>query len=48
MLYAIVAILLLLWLVGLATSTLLGGLIHLLLIIAVFVFAVNVIIPKST
>jgi hypothetical protein len=48
MLYFIAAILLLLWLVGLATATLLGGLIHLLLIIAVFVFAVNVIIPEST
>lgn len=47
MLYAIAALLLLFWLIGLATATLLGGLIHLLLIIAVFVFAVNVIIPKS-
>jgi hypothetical protein len=47
MLYAIIAILVLLWLVGLATSTFMGGLIHLLLIIALFGFVVNVMSPKA-
>jgi hypothetical protein len=41
MLYTIVAILIALWLLGLATSTTLGGLIHLLLVIALLVFVVN-------
>jgi len=41
MLYKIIAILVLLWLAGLATFIMLGGLIHLLLIIALFVFAVE-------
>lgn len=48
MLYKIIAILVLLWLVGLATFTMLGGLIHLLLIIALFVFAVEFVAEKST
>jgi Family of unknown function (DUF5670) len=46
--YAIAGMLALLWLVGIATSTLLGGLIHLLLIIAVFGFVVNVMSLKTT
>ena len=41
MLYTIVAILIALWLLGLATSTTMGGLIHLLLVIALIVFVVN-------
>jgi hypothetical protein len=41
MLYTLVAILIVLWLLGLATSTTLGGLIHLLLVIALIVFVVN-------
>ena len=41
MLYKVIAILVLLWLAGLATFIMLGGLIHLLLIIALFVFAVE-------
>jgi len=41
MLYKFIAILVLLWLAGLATFIMLGGLIHLLLIIALFVFAVE-------
>jgi hypothetical protein len=41
MLYTIIAILIILWVLGLATSTTLGGLIHLLLVIAVIVFVVN-------
>jgi len=43
MLYAIILILLVLWLLGLATSYTLGGLIHVLLVIAVVVFLMNVI-----
>lgn len=41
MLYKVIAILVLLWLAGLATFIMLGGLIHLLLIIALFVFTVE-------
>ena len=41
MLYTIVVILIALWLLGLATSTTMGGLIHLLLVIALIVFVVN-------
>lgn len=41
MLYKVIAILVLLWLAGLATYVMLGGLIHLLLIIALFVFTVE-------
>jgi hypothetical protein len=41
MLYTIVMILIALWLLGLATSNTLGGLIHLLLVIALVVFVVN-------
>lgn len=41
MLYKLIAILMLLWLVGLATFIMLGGLIHMLLIIALFVFTVE-------
>jgi hypothetical protein len=41
MLYKLIAALVLLWLTGLATFIMLGGLIHLLLIIALFVFVVE-------
>jgi len=41
MLRKIIAILVLLWLAGLATFVLLGGLIHLLLIVALFAFVVE-------
>jgi len=47
MLYAVIAILMLLWLIGMATSILLGGLVHLFLIIAVFFLIVNIMLPKS-
>jgi Family of unknown function (DUF5670) len=47
MLYKVIAILVLLWLAGLATFTMLGGLIHLFLIIALFVFAVEFMTEKS-
>ncbi len=41
MLYTIVAILIAIWLLGLATSTTMGGLVHLLLVIALIVFVVS-------
>jgi len=43
MLMTIVIILLVLWALGLATSYTLGGLLHVLLVIAVIVILVNVI-----
>lgn len=48
MLYAIILILVVLWVLGLATSYTLGGLIHLLLVIAVVIFLVNVIRGRRT
>jgi hypothetical protein len=47
MLYKVIAILLLLWLAGLVTFTMMGGLIHLLLIMALFVFAVEFMAEES-
>jgi hypothetical protein len=47
MLYKVIAVLVLLWLAGLATFIMLGGLIHLLLIIALFVFVVEFMTEKS-
>jgi hypothetical protein len=41
MLYKVIAILVLLWLAGIATFIMLGGLIHLLLIVALFVLVVE-------
>lgn len=41
MIYTLVAILLILWLVGLVTSYTMGGVIHLLLVIAVVVLIFN-------
>jgi Family of unknown function (DUF5670) len=46
-LYKLIAVLVLLWLTGLATFIMLGGLIHLLLIIAVFVFVVEFMTEKN-
>ena len=43
MLYTLVVILLILWLAGLLTSYTMGGLIHLLLVIAIVVILVRVI-----
>ena len=43
MLWTLVIILLVLWAVGLVTSTTMGGLIHLLLVVAVIVLLVRVI-----
>jgi hypothetical protein len=43
MLYTIVVVLLVLWLLGLVTSYTLGGLIHVLLVIAIIVILLRVI-----
>jgi hypothetical protein len=43
MLYTIVVVLLILWLLGLVTSYTLGGLIHVLLVIAIIVILLRVI-----
>jgi hypothetical protein len=43
MLYAIAVILVVLWLLGLVTSTTMGGFIHVLLVIAIIVVLFNVI-----
>ena len=41
MLYGLIVILVVLWVLGLATSTTLGGLIHVLLVIALVILVVN-------
>ena len=41
MLYTLIVVLLVLWLLGLVTSTTFGGLIHILLVIALIVLVVN-------
>ena len=43
MLYTIAAVMIALWLLGLVTSTTMGGLIHVLLVIAIIMVLVNVI-----
>lgn len=43
MLYALAIILVVLWLVGLVTSTTMGGFIHILLVIAIIVVLVRII-----
>ena len=43
MLYTIAVVLLILWLLGLVTSTTMGGFIHILLVIAVVMILVNLI-----
>ncbi len=48
MLWTVVAILVVLWLVGLLTSTTFGGLIHLLLVIALIVFIVNMLTNRRS
>jgi len=43
MLYTIAVILIVLWLLGLVTSTAMGGFIHILLVIAIVMILVNLI-----
>ena len=48
MLWTIVVILLILWFLGLVTSYTMGGLIHILLVIAIIVVVVNLIQGRRT
>ncbi len=48
MLWTLVVILLVLWLLGLVTSYTLGGVIHVLLVIAVVVIVINLIQGRRT
>lgn len=48
MLWTIVGVLAVLWLLGVVTSYTMGGLIHILLVIAVLVFLVNLISGRRT
>ena len=43
MLYTIAVVMLILWLLGLVTSTTMGGLIHILLVVAIVMVLVNLI-----
>jgi hypothetical protein len=43
MLYGLILVLVVLWALGLATSYTLGGLIHILIVIAVVIFVMNLI-----
>jgi hypothetical protein len=43
MLYTIAVVLIILWLLGLVTSTAIGGFIHILLVVAVIMILVNLI-----
>ena len=47
MLWAICVILIVLWLLGLVTGTTMGGLVHILLVIAVIVVLVRIITGKK-
>lgn len=47
MLYTLAVVLLILWLLGLVTSTTLGGFIHILLVIAVVMVLLRVISGRS-
>jgi hypothetical protein len=48
MLYTVILVLLALWLLGLVTSYTMGGLIHLLLVIALVMFIFNLIQRRRT
>lgn len=48
MLWTIIAILVVLWLIGMITSYTAGGLIHILLVIAIVVLLVNLITGRRT
>ena len=47
MLYTIAVILLILWLLGLVTSTTIGGFIHILLVVAIVLVLVRIITGRS-
>ncbi len=46
MLYTIAVVLIILWLLGLVTSTVLGGFIHILLVVAIIAILVRIINGK--
>jgi len=48
MLWTIIGVLAVLWLLGVVTSYTMGGLIHILLVIAVIVFLVNLLSGRRT
>lgn len=48
MLYTIAVVLLILWLLGLVTSTTMGGLVHVLLVVAIVMILVNFITGRRT
>ena len=48
MLYTIAVVLLVLWLLGLVTSSTMGGFIHILLVVAVVMVLVNLISGRRT
>jgi len=48
MLWTIAVILVVLWLLGMVTSYTMGGLIHILLVVAIIVVVVNLITGKRT
>ncbi len=48
MLYTLVVVLLVLWALGLATSYTLGGMLHLLLVVAVVLLAVQLLTGRRT
>jgi hypothetical protein len=48
MLYTIVAVLVILWLLGLVTSTTMGGLVHVLLVLAIVVVLFKLISGRRT
>ena len=48
MLYTLIVVLLVLWAVGLATSYTLGGLLHLLLVVAVVMLVVQLVTGRRT
>ncbi len=48
MLYTIVVVLVILWLLGLVTSYTMGGLIHILLVVAIIVVAINLVNQRKS
>ncbi len=48
MLWTILVILLVLWLLGLVSGTTLGGFVHLLLILALVIFVINLLTGRRT
>jgi len=47
MLYTIAVVLLILWLLGLVTSTTMGGLVHVLLVLAIIIIVLRLVTGRS-